>query len=232
MAPRAGVDRATRRDRHQGVRGLGRRRELLVHAVRRRWRDQRRGVSGVSADQRVAGVSASASTGTWRARNLNFVLDAQNPDGSWYYAVDGVRDFVDHFHTCFVMKALAKIHALTGHERCLAALAKGCRVLPGAPVRRGRAAQALRQGAAAHGLQAGAVRLRRVHQPVSAAAGSLPAARGDARRPWSTTILRDWVKPDGSFRSRQLLRRMGQRADAPLGAVADVPQPGVLRSPS
>ena len=49
-------------------------------------------------------------------RNLNFVLENQNPDGSWYYAVDGVRDFVDHFHTCFVMKALAKIHALTGHE--------------------------------------------------------------------------------------------------------------------
>src|SRR6266550_4091332 len=46
-------------------------------------------------------------------RNLNFVLDNQNPDGSWYYAVDGVRDFVDHYHTCFVMKALAKVHALT-----------------------------------------------------------------------------------------------------------------------
>src|SRR5690242_1288622 len=40
-------------------------------------------------------------------RNLNFVLDNQNADGSWYYATDGVRDFVDHFHTCFVMKALA-----------------------------------------------------------------------------------------------------------------------------
>ena len=26
-----------------------------------------------------------------------------------------VRDFIDHFHTCFVMKALAKIHAFTGH---------------------------------------------------------------------------------------------------------------------
>jgi hypothetical protein len=39
--------------------------------------------------------------------------------------VDGVRDFVDHFHTCFVMKALAKIHATTGHQACLAALAKG-----------------------------------------------------------------------------------------------------------
>src|SRR5436190_274045 len=58
-------------------------------------------------------------------RNLNFVLEAQNPDGSWYYAVDGVRDFVDHFHTCFVMKALGKIYALTGDERCHGALARG-----------------------------------------------------------------------------------------------------------
>jgi hypothetical protein len=58
-------------------------------------------------------------------RNLNFVLENQNQDGSWYYATDGVRDFVDHFHTCFVMKALAKIHILTGHEGCLEALSKG-----------------------------------------------------------------------------------------------------------
>jgi len=36
-----------------------------------------------------------------------------------------VRDFVDHYHTCFVMKALAKIHALTGHEATLKALGKG-----------------------------------------------------------------------------------------------------------
>ena len=58
-------------------------------------------------------------------RNLNFVLENQNPDGSWPYAVDGVRDFIDHFHTCFVMKALAKIHALTGHKACEGALARG-----------------------------------------------------------------------------------------------------------
>ncbi|MFZ0916000.1 MAG: hypothetical protein WAN04_03830, partial [Candidatus Udaeobacter sp.] len=58
-------------------------------------------------------------------RNLNFVLENQNDDGSWYYAVDGVRDFVDHYHTCFVMKALAKIHTLTGHEASLRALRKG-----------------------------------------------------------------------------------------------------------
>jgi hypothetical protein len=63
----------------------------------------------------------------WRVaeRNLNFVLENQNRDGSWYYAVDGVRDFIDHFHTCFVMKALAKIHALTAHEGCKQALSQG-----------------------------------------------------------------------------------------------------------
>lgn len=58
-------------------------------------------------------------------RNLNFVLEAQNSDGSWYYATDGLRDFVDHFHTCFVMKALAKIEALTGNLECTAALERG-----------------------------------------------------------------------------------------------------------
>jgi hypothetical protein len=63
----------------------------------------------------------------WRIaqRNLNFVLENQNPDGSWPYAMDGVRDFVDHFHTCFVMKALAKIQALTGYEGCDGALTRG-----------------------------------------------------------------------------------------------------------
>lgn len=58
-------------------------------------------------------------------RNLNFVLQCQLPDGSWPYAVDGVRPFVDHFHTCFVMKALAKIEGLTGHAGCTAALVRG-----------------------------------------------------------------------------------------------------------
>src|SRR5271170_2707372 len=58
-------------------------------------------------------------------RNLNFVLEAQNEDGSWYYAVDGKRSFVDHFHTCFVMKALAKIEAVTGDPACTSALQRG-----------------------------------------------------------------------------------------------------------
>jgi hypothetical protein len=58
-------------------------------------------------------------------RNLNFVFASQNADGSWYYSTDGARDFVDHFHTCFVMKALAKIEQLTGCARCASAIARG-----------------------------------------------------------------------------------------------------------
>jgi hypothetical protein len=58
-------------------------------------------------------------------RNINFVLESQNSDGSWYYSVDGARDFVDHFHTCFVLKALAKIEALTGNPGCTQAIERG-----------------------------------------------------------------------------------------------------------
>jgi hypothetical protein len=60
-------------------------------------------------------------------RNLNFVLEAQNEDGSWYYAKDGKRNFIDHFHTCFVLKALVKIEALTGHAGCTKAIDQGIR---------------------------------------------------------------------------------------------------------
>lgn len=65
---------------------------------------------------------------TWRSaanRNLNFVLESQNENGSWYYSVDGERDFVDHFHTCFVLKALAKIESLTGNAEVTRAIERG-----------------------------------------------------------------------------------------------------------
>lgn len=58
-------------------------------------------------------------------RNLNFVIESQNADGSWYYANDGKRHFTDHFHTCFVLKALAKIEALTSHPKCTKAIERG-----------------------------------------------------------------------------------------------------------
>ena len=58
-------------------------------------------------------------------KNANFVIASQNSDGSWPYAVDGARDFVDHFHTCFVMKALSKIEKLTGSVECKNAISRG-----------------------------------------------------------------------------------------------------------
>src|SRR5579863_413286 len=58
-------------------------------------------------------------------RNLYYVLESQNPDGSWFYANDGKRHFTDHFHTCFVLKGLAKIEALTGDRECTRAIERG-----------------------------------------------------------------------------------------------------------
>jgi len=73
----------------------------------------------------AAHVFSDQSYSAIAERNLNFVLEAQNPDGSWFYARDGKRSFVDHFHTCFVMKALAKIERLTGNQDCTSALERG-----------------------------------------------------------------------------------------------------------
>jgi hypothetical protein len=136
-------------------------------------------------------------------RNLNFVLENQNPDGSWFYAVDGVRDFVDHFHTCFVMKALAKIHALTSHTATLEALRKGVRYYldnlfdtDGLPKPFSRAPRLT-------------VYKRELYD--CAECINLCLLLRDRFPELETTlgnvvehILKDWVKPDGSFRSRRL----------------------------
>ena len=58
-------------------------------------------------------------------RNLNFVLKSQQENGSWKYSIDGERDFIDHFHTCFVLKSLVKIEKLTGHGGCTKAIQRG-----------------------------------------------------------------------------------------------------------
>jgi hypothetical protein len=137
-------------------------------------------------------------------RNLNFVLEAQNSDGSWFYAVDGVRDFVDHFHTCFVMKALAKIHSLTGHARCLDALRRGLDYYlenlfdaDGLPRPFSKAPRLtvykreLYDCAECINL---CLLLRNRFPELNATLGKTVAG-----------ILKYWVKPDGSFRARQLL---------------------------
>jgi hypothetical protein len=136
-------------------------------------------------------------------KNLNFVLESQNPDGSWYYAVDGVRDFVDHYHTCFVMKALAKIHGLTGHEGCFEALSKGVNYYltnlfdtDGLPRPFSKAPRLtvykreLYDCAECINL---CLLLRDRFSELNQTLNTVVAG-----------ILNDWVKPDGSFRSRRL----------------------------
>jgi hypothetical protein len=142
----------------------------------------------------------------WHAalRNMNFVLDSQNADGSWYYSVDGQRDFVDHFHTCFVLKALAKIEPLVGESRCTDAIERGVNYY-------------VRHLFDQHRIPKPFSRAPRLtvyrselydHAECLNLAGLL---RGRSREldAIGSTVLRDtldrWQKPDGSFRSRRLL---------------------------
>lgn len=137
-------------------------------------------------------------------RNLNFVLENQNPDGSWPYAVDGVRDFVDHFHTCFVMKALAKIHTLTGHASTLAALERGVDYYTknlfgpeGLP----------RPFAKAPRLTVYKCELYDCAESINLCLllrDRFPQLNAKLETVVSG-ILNHWVKPDGSFRSRKLI---------------------------
>jgi len=136
-------------------------------------------------------------------RNLNYVLRSQQPDGSWRYATDGVRDFVDHFHTCFVLKALAKIDALIDHPRCRAAIDAGVRYYSqnlfdaeGLP----------RPFAAAPRLT---VYKRELYDYAECINLCVLLGRFDVLQQRLQTTLVDllahWQKSDGSFRARRLL---------------------------
>lgn len=137
-------------------------------------------------------------------RNLNYVLDAQREDGSWCYATDGERDFVDHFHTCFVLKALARVDALRPDERCRQAIESGVRYyvdhlfdVDGLPRPFSRAPRL--------------TVYRRELYDCAECINLATLLRGR----WPTlderleTTLEDlmmhWRKPDGSFRSRRLV---------------------------
>ncbi len=137
-------------------------------------------------------------------KNLNFVLEAQNDDGSWYYAKDGKRGFIDHFHTCFVLKALTKIEALNGHSGCTAAIERGVGYyvanlfdeagLPKPFSSRPRLTVYRRE-------------LYDYAECINLAA--LLSGRFPALDRLLASVLQDvltvWQKPDGSFRSRRLL---------------------------
>lgn len=136
-------------------------------------------------------------------RNLNFVLESQNPDGSWPYATDGKRSFVDHFHTCFVLKALAKIYFLGGNEDCMKAITAGVDFY----------IQNLFDEEGMPRPFAKAPRLTVYRRELYDCAECInlclllrkyfPQLQTTLERV-TAGILSNWVKPDGSFRSRQL----------------------------
>ena len=59
-------------------------------------------------------------------RNLYFVLESQRLEGSWLYAMGNSKDaFIDHFHTCFVLKNLWKLNRHLKSSDVHAAIGKG-----------------------------------------------------------------------------------------------------------
>jgi len=137
-------------------------------------------------------------------RNLNFVLQTQKKDGSWPYAVDGVRDFIDHFHTCFVLKALAKIDNIIDHQRTKEAIRRGVQFYlsnlfdaKNLPIPFARAPRLL-------------IYKRELYDyaeclNLATLLGQYFPGLGEIRKCVLEDLLRRWRKPDGSFRSRRLL---------------------------
>jgi hypothetical protein len=137
-------------------------------------------------------------------KNLQFVLESQQADGSWLYSMDGERDFVDHFHTCFVLKALAKIEQLTECADCGAAIERGIAYY----------LRNLIDGSELPVPFAKAPRFTVYRRELYDLAECLNTAVLLSKRfPRLDTVLASvlaeimehWRKPDGSFRSRQLL---------------------------
>jgi hypothetical protein len=137
-------------------------------------------------------------------RNLNFVLASQNADGSWCYAMDGKRDFIDHFHTCFVLKTLTKIEKLMGDPQCTTAIKRGVNYYVrnlfdevGLPKPFSRAPRLT-------------VYRRELYDYAECInLATLLKGRFPELDRLLSTVLADlltrWQRPDGSFRSRQLL---------------------------
>jgi hypothetical protein len=151
----------------------------------------------------AAGLFADDNYSRIAERNLNFVLENQNEDGSWYYATDQMRDFVDHFHTCFVMKALGKIFALTQHEGCYKALTRGLDYYlknlfdeDGLPKPFAKAPRLTVYKRELYDC-AECVNLCLILRE------SFPQLEETLRIVIAETI-KNWIKPDGSFRSRRL----------------------------
>ena len=171
--------------------------------------DHKGGVINASAYRAFLLTSASIQFSEdkyWQIaeRNINFVLQSQQPNGSWHYAADSIRDFVDHFHTCFVLKALAKIDQLKGHKGCNAAIEKGIKYYVENLFDENRLPKPF---AKAPRMTVYRNELYDYAECVNLCV--LLKGRFEELDKVLITVLQDllsrWIKPDGSFRSRKLL---------------------------
>lgn len=135
--------------------------------------------------------------------NLRYVLQAQNPDGSWPYATDGLGNFIDNFHTCFVLKHLARIYEITQMPEAWQAIERGARYYrekllddSGLPVPFAKPPRLI-------------VYRRELYDYAECI--NLALLLRERLPEWNdvltrlvTDILARWRKPDGSFRSREL----------------------------
>jgi hypothetical protein len=137
-------------------------------------------------------------------RNIRFVASAQNADGSWPYAADGRRGFVDHYHTCFVLKSLTKAARLIDSPEAEPAVERGVQYYLGnlfdslglpRPYARPPRLITYRRELYDYAECVNLAVLLRERFP--ALERTLVRAVGD--------LISRWQKPDGSFRSRQLL---------------------------
>jgi hypothetical protein len=136
-------------------------------------------------------------------RNMHFVMEAQDADGSWPYSVEGKRPFIDHFHTCFVLKALVKIDKLDPSSGCRPAIERGVRYYATSLFDEGGLPKPF----------AKAPRLtvyKRELYDYAESINLMTLLRGqfpELDRRWATVtqdIVSRWQRPDGSFHTRHL----------------------------
>jgi hypothetical protein len=103
--------------------------ESGAHATAYTPSDRRRVVNASAYRAHVladAGAAFDEPEWTEESRlNVRFVLESQRDDGSWPYAVDGMDDFTDNFHTCFVLKCLHRASSRLQDGAIDAAVARG-----------------------------------------------------------------------------------------------------------
>jgi len=133
--------------------------------------------------------------------NVAFVLHSQRADGSWFYAMDGKDQFIDNFHTCFVLKNLVKVWKAAGDEAVLRAIRSGYDFYKtalldrqGLPVPFARAQRANVVRRELYDLAEG-VNLAILMRELDPDAGSI-------LRRLLAEVLDRWVLPDGHFVTR------------------------------